>query len=114
MRATDWHDGQNVHGVYAGLFTHCGSGTKPEIAISTQRTKPSDFPMTRAVSVTARPGTIYLNGCETWIGNAVSHAARCGSLTLLVTDKSTIARASILIALYAIPMLASCDQAWAS
>jgi hypothetical protein len=31
-----------------------GSGTKPEIAISTQRTKPSDFPMTRVSDGAAR------------------------------------------------------------
>ena len=47
-------------------------------------------------------------------GNAVGHSARCGSLTLLLTGKSTIARASIVIALQAIPILAGCNRAQAS
>src|SRR5258707_7902206 len=54
-------------------------------------------------------------GCrEIRIGNAVGRAARCASLTLLVAGEFTIARASIVVALQAIPILASCDRGYAS
>src|SRR6266550_9464119 len=63
-----------------------------------------------------RPSGNFQDGSvrEIRIGHAVGRAARCGSLTLLVAGESTIARASIVVALQAIPILASCDRGYAS
>ena len=80
------------------------------------RTKPSDLLVTHAASPTTRPGRNCQDGGvrEIRIDPAVRRAARCGSLTLLVASESTIARASIVVALQAIPVLASYDRGDAS
>src|ERR1700754_4805582 len=52
--------------------------------------------------------------CEIRIGPAVGRAARCDGLTLLVAGEPTIARAGIVVALQAIPILVSCDRGYAS
>jgi hypothetical protein len=72
--------------------------------------------VTRAASATTRPGRNCQDAGirEIRIGPAVGRAARCGSLTLLVAGEPTIARASIVVALQAIPILASCDRGYAS
>src|SRR4030095_4467182 len=69
-----------------------------------------------SASVTTRLGRNCQDGGvrEIRIGHAVGRAARCSSLTLLVAGESTIARASIVVALQAIPILASCDRGYAS
>jgi hypothetical protein len=88
-----------------------------------QRTKPSDLLVTHAASATMRPGRncqeggvreIRIGRREIRIGHAVGRAARCASLTLLVAGEPTVARASIIVALQAIPILASCDRDYAS
>jgi len=80
------------------------------------RTKPSDLLVTHAASPTTRPGRNCQDGGvrEIRIDPAVGRAARCGRLTLLVASESTIARASIVVALQAIPVLASYDRGYAS
>ena len=63
-----------------------------------------------------RPSGDFQDGSvrEIRIGHAVGRAARCASLTLLVAGESTIARASVVVALQAIPILASYDRGYAS
>lgn len=73
--------------------------------------------MTRAASATTLPGG-KLSGRrrsrdKDW-PRAVGRAARCGSLTLLVAGEPTIACASIVVALQAIPILASSDRGYAT
>ena len=86
------------------------------LTANAQRINPSDFALTHAASATTLPG----RNCqdvgvrEIRIGHAVGRAARCGSLTLLVAGEPTIARASIVIALQAIPILACCNRGYAS
>jgi hypothetical protein len=74
------------------------------------------FKRTHAASATTRLGRNCQDGGvrEIRIDPAVGRAARCGSLTLLVASESTIARASIVVALQAIPVLASYDRGYAS
>ena len=86
------------------------------LTANAQRTNPSDLLVTRAASATTRPRWNCQDGGdrEIRIGPAVGHAARCGSLTLLVASEPTIARASIVVALKAIPIFASCDRGYAS
>ena len=80
------------------------------------RTRPSDLLVRHAASPTTRPGRNCQDGGvrEIRIDPAVRRAARCGSLTLLAASESTIARASIVVALQAIPVLASYDRGDAS
>ena len=81
------------------------------------------FKRTHAASATTRLGRncpdggvreIRIGRREIRVGRAVGRAARCGSLTLQVAGEFTIARASIVVALQAIPILASCDRGYAS
>src|SRR5262245_11224075 len=76
------------------------------------RTKPSDLLVTRAASATMRLARSGRDGgvCEMRLDRAVGRAAGCSSLTLLVAGECTIARVSIVIAMQAISILASCDQ----
>src|SRR6266498_5479475 len=85
------------------------------ITANAQRTKPSDLLVTHAVSATTRPRRNCQDGRvrEIRIGPAVGRAARCASLTLLVAGESTIARASVVVALQAIPILASYERSYA-
>ena len=80
------------------------------------RTKRSDLLARHAASPTTRRGRNCQDGGvrEIRIDPAVRRAARCGSLTLLAASESTIARASIVVALQAIPVLASYDRGDAS
>ena len=87
-----------------------------DLLISLIKIKDRYLLVTRAASATTRPGRNCQDGGvrEIRIGPAVGRAARCGSLTLLVAGEPTIARASIVVALQAIPILASCDRGYAS
>ena len=78
--------------------------------------------VTHSASATMRPcrncpddgvREIRIGRREIRIGRAGGRAARCSSLTLHVAGEFTIARASIVVALQAIPILASCDRGYA-
>jgi hypothetical protein len=78
--------------------------------------KPSDLFVTQAASVTTRLVRNCQDSgvCEIRIDLAVGRAAGCSSLALLIAGESTLARSSIVVAVQAIPILASCDRHYAS
>ena len=87
-----------------------------DLLISLIKIKDRYLLVTHAASATTRPGRNCQDGGvrEIRIGPAVGRAALCGSLTLLVAGEPTIASASIVVALQAIAILASCDRGYAS
>jgi hypothetical protein len=92
-----------------GHNTALGAATLMDFALSNaQRTKPS------SATTRLRRNYRYRGVREIRIGHTVGRATRCGSLTLQVANELTIARASKVGALQAIPILTSCNRAYAS
>src|SRR6185295_12207604 len=78
--------------------------------------------VTHSASATTRPcrncldsgvREIRIGHREIRISRAGGRAARCSSLTLRVAGEFTIARASKVVAVQAIPILAGCDRGYA-